>query len=78
MDEVTQAEVLRRLESVEETMKRRRYDYVSKELYERDVVEIKADISEMKKSQEWMMRLLVTQFFALVVASIIFVATRGV
>lgn len=78
MNEVTQAELVRRVESIEKSVDRRHYDYVSKELYERDVVEIKADISEMKKSQEWMMRLLVTQFFALVVAVIVFVATRGV
>ena len=75
---MSQAEVIRRLENIERTVERRKYDYVSKELYERDVVEIKADISEMKKSQEWMMRLLVTQFFALVVSVVVFVATRGV
>lgn len=78
MTEVTHAEIVRRVESMEKAVERRQYDFVSKELYNRDVVEIKADIAEMKKSQEWMMRLLVTQFFALVVAVIVFVATKGV
>lgn len=78
MNEVTQAELVRRVESIEKSVERRQYDFVSKELYQRDIVEIKGDIERMMRSQEWMMRLLVTQFFALVVAVIVFVATRGV
>lgn len=78
MTEVTQAELVRRVESIEKSVERRQYDFVSKELYQRDIVEIKGDIERMMRSQEWMMRLLVTQFFALVVAVIVFVATRGV
>jgi hypothetical protein len=78
MDEVTQAELVRRLEVIEKNVERRHYDYVSKEVYQRDILEIRTDIAEIKKSQEWMMRLLVTQFFGMVVAVIVFVATRGI
>jgi hypothetical protein len=78
MNEVTQAELVRRVESMETEIKRRHYDYVSKELYERDIIDVKGDIGEIKRSQEWMMRLLVTQFFALVIAVVVFVATRGI
>lgn len=65
-------EVVRRLESVE----RRFNDYTRKEVYERDMGEIRTDISEIKESQKWAMRLIAGQFVALIVALLVFVIQR--
>lgn len=55
------------------TLERRQLDYVSKELYERDMHEIRDDIKEISDGQRWMMRLLVTQFFGAIIALVVFV-----
>lgn len=52
--------------------------FVSKDIHETVIAELRADISEIKESQKWAMRLLVSNFLGLVVAVVIFVATRGI
>lgn len=45
---------------------------VSKDVYERDIREIREDTSEIKDTLKWAMRLLVGQFLALVIALLFF------
>lgn len=72
--EMTNAEINRAIDRLETQQQ----SLVTKAVYDRDQAELRSDIREIKDSQKWMMRLLVTQFFGLVVAVVIFAATRGI
>lgn len=73
-EDVTQAELARRFDSLE----RRQRDFVSKELYERDMSELKTDIAEIRESQKWSARLIIAQFVTLVVALVIIAVNGGI
>jgi hypothetical protein len=74
MTEMTAAEIARAF-----AQNHREHDkFVGKELHDQVIHSLREDITEIKDSVKWMMRLIVTQFFGLVVAVIIFVATRGI
>lgn len=47
---------------------------VSKEVYERDMSELRSDISEIKESQRWAQRLTITILIGLIVQIILQVA----
>lgn len=72
MDDVTQGELVRRLDTIE----RRQYDFVSKDVYERDINEIRGDTREIKESQKWAARLIIAQFVTLIIALVI-IAIQG-
>lgn len=74
MNEVTQGELVRRIE----TLERREVNFVLKELHERDVRTMKDDIAEIKSSQQWATRLIVGQFILLLVALIMLAITGGI
>jgi hypothetical protein len=71
-EEFTIAEIERRVTD----LGRRFSDYTRKDVYERDIREIQHDISEIKDSQRWAMRLIAGQFVALVLALLIYVVQR--
>ena len=73
MDDVTQGEIVRRLD----TLERRQYDFVSKDVYERDIKEIRGDTREIKESQKWAARLIVAQFVTLIIALVIIALNGG-
>ena len=50
---------------------------VSKEVYQRDLKEIHADIGEIKDAQRWANRLIIAQFLALMVGLILFLVTQA-
>jgi hypothetical protein len=52
--------------------------YVSKDVYERDLKEIRADIHEIKDSVRWATRGVLGVFIAVVADIIIRVATQGI
>ena len=72
MSEVSLSELERRVND----MGRRFADYARKDIYERDMNEIRHDIAEIKDSQRWAMRLIAGQFVALVLALLIYVVQR--
>lgn len=72
MDDVTQGELVRRLDTIE----RRQYDFVSKDVYERDINEIRGDTREIKESQKWAARLIIAQFVTLIIALVV-IAIQG-
>lgn len=72
MDDVTQGELVRRLDTIE----RRQYDFVSKDVYERDINEIRGDTREIKESQKWAARLIIAQFVTLIIALVV-IAVQG-
>lgn len=74
MTEMTQAEVSRAIQRLETGQR----SFVSKDVYERDLKELRGDLNEIKESQKWAMRLLVSNFLGLIVAVVIFLATRGI
>lgn len=74
MTEMTNAELTRAYERLD----RQRDAFVSKEVYARDIDELRVDISEIRDFQKWLMRLMVANLFGLVVSVLIFVVTRGI
>lgn len=72
MEDVTLPELARRVESIE----RRQVDFIRNDVYVRDFNEVRNDISEIKDSQKWAMRLIAGQFVALVVALLIWVVQQ--
>lgn len=74
MSEMSIAELARLVDRIE----KRQDGYVSTEVYERDLKELRNDIGEIKESQKWMMRLMVSQLFGLIVAVVMFVVTQGI
>lgn len=74
MEDVTQAELVRRLDALE----RRQSSFVLRELYDRDVIDMKGDINEIKSSQQWATRLIVAQFVMLLVALVMLGVTGGI
>jgi hypothetical protein len=61
-----------------DTLERRQFNLVSKEIYERDIREIHSDIAEIKESQKWSGRLIIAQFVTLIIALIVIAVTRAV
>ena len=59
-DELTPGEIKRALAMLQTQS-------VSKELYERDMAEIRADLHEIADSQKWLTRLLAGNFLAVVI-----------
>jgi glycerate-2-kinase len=76
MNEVSLAELTRRLEGVERRQSAADERYVLQAVYIRDMNEIRNDLSEIKGSQTWAMRLIAAQFVALVIALLMFVVER--
>ena len=72
MDDVTLPELTRRVGDLD----RRFNDYVQKAIYEANVTHIREDISEIKDSQKWAMRLIAGQFVALVIGLLIWLVQR--
>lgn len=72
MPEMTLPEVQRLAESNQ----RRFSDTVYKEVYTRDMAELRKDIGEIKESNRWAMRLIAAQFVTLVVALLAYFATN--
>ena len=76
MDNVTSAELIRRVESIERRQADAETRYVLNAVYVRDHNELRNDISEIKESQKWAMRLIAAQFVALLIALLMFVIQR--
>lgn len=74
MSEPTIAELQRSLNRLE----RRQDGYVSKEVYERDLKEIRIDVGEIKDSVRWATRGVLGVFIAVVADIIVRVATQGI
>ena len=72
MEDVTIPELVRRLDNLE----RRHSDFIRIDVYTRDFNEVRNDISEIKDSQKWAMRLIAGQFVALIVALLIWVVQQ--
>lgn len=72
MSEMTIGELARKLEELE----RRSNAFVLKEFHDLDVSVIKNDLREIKLSQQWAMRLMVSQFLAVLTALIVFLVTN--
>lgn len=69
---MTIGELARKLEELE----RRSNAFVLKEFHDLDVSVIKNDLREIKLSQQWAMRLMVSQFLAVLTALIVFLVTN--
>jgi hypothetical protein len=74
VSEPTIAELQRSLNRLE----RRQDGYVSKEVYERDLKEIRIDVGEIKDSVRWATRGVLGVFIAVVADIIVRVATQGI
>lgn len=69
---MTLPEIARRVESNE----RRFADHVRVEVYDRDMKELREDISEIKSDMKWATRFIAGQFVTLVVALILWALDR--
>lgn len=67
-------EIERKLEQLESSHS----GFVTKELYERDLLEISGDIREIKESQKWMSRMVIAQFVTLLIALVVAGVASGV
>lgn len=78
-DDVTLGEIFRGLNALREEM-RGRFDglsFVSREVYDRDMADLKADVKELKDSKQWMFRaLIVSLILPLIVAAFVALVVR--
>lgn len=70
---MTASEIARAIQRLEEGQK----DRVTKELHDSVIDDIRGDIREIKDSQKWMMRGIITTFLAVVIQVVVALATRG-
>lgn len=63
------------IQRLAESNERRFADTVRREVYDRDMHEIRRDIAEIKDSNKWAMRLIAAQFVTLVVGLLIWVVS---
>lgn len=76
MEDVTLAEIVRRVDGVERRVAESENRFVLQAVYTRDMTEIRHDIAEIKDSQKWAMRLIAGQFVALIVGLLIWVVQQ--
>jgi len=73
--DMTPAEVDR---AIHQALRGERSHYVSKDVYDVKIAALGEDLKEVKDSQKWLMRLMVAQFFMLIVTLVVYAATQGV
>jgi len=61
----------------EKDLERAEEKYVTFAVYTRDLGEMKADVADIKDTNKWMMRFVITELVAIISAVVLLVAQRG-